>query len=90
MEETQLGNRGTEFESSVLQIAKLIAWIGEESRNQEAITLAIGAALISTRSAETEAFQWVTQALDGISDPGEKANAIEITDVVVVGVGVDP
>jgi hypothetical protein len=80
MEETQLGNRGTEFESSVLQIAKLIAWIGEESRNQEAITLAIGAALISTRSAETEAFQWVTQALDGISDPGEKANAIEIID----------
>lgn len=76
IEEIQLGDRGAQFRSSVLSIAKLIAQIGEESGDQEAITLAIGSALITTRSAETDAFKWIGTALDRITDPEEKANAI--------------
>jgi len=77
MEEAQLGDGGAQFRSSVLSIAKLIAQIGEESGDQEAISLAIGSALITTRSAETAAFKWIGSALDRITDPEEKANAID-------------
>jgi hypothetical protein len=78
MEEMQLGDRGAQFRSSVLAIAKLIAQIGEESGDQEAISLSIGSALITTRSTDTDAFKWVGSALDRIKDPEEKAKAIEI------------
>jgi len=80
MEETQLGDGGAQFRSSVLSIAKLIAQIGEESGDQEAISLAIGSALITTRSADTDAFKWVGSALDRITDPEEKAEAIAIVE----------
>jgi hypothetical protein len=77
MEEMQLGDKGAQFRSSVLSIAKLIAQIGEESGEQEAISLAIGSALITTRSADTDAFKWVGSALDRITDPEVKADAID-------------
>jgi hypothetical protein len=80
MEEMQLGDRGAQFRSSVLSIAKLIAQIGEESGDQEAISLAIGSALITTRSVDTDAFKWVGSALDRITDPEEKAEAIGIVE----------
>jgi hypothetical protein len=75
MEEMQFGDGGAQFRSSVLSIAKLIAQIGEESGDQGAISLAIGSALITTRSADTDAFKWVGSALDRITDPEEKAKA---------------
>jgi hypothetical protein len=77
MEETQLGDKGAQFRSSVLSIAKLIAQIGEESGDQEAISLAIGSALITTRSVDTDAFKWVGSALDRITDLEVKADAID-------------
>lgn len=80
MEELQLGDGGEQFRSSVLAIAKLIAQIGEESGDQEAISLAIGSALITTRSADSDAFRWVGSALDRITDPEEKAKAIGIVE----------
>ena len=80
MEEMQFGDGGAQFRSSVLSIAKLIAQIGEESGDQEAISLAIGSALIGTRSADTDAFNWVGSALDRITDPEKKAEAIGIVE----------
>jgi hypothetical protein len=79
MEEMQLGDKGAQFRSSVLSIAKLIAQIGEESGDQEAISLAVGAALITTRSTDTDAFKWVGSALDRITDPEVRA---ETTDTI--------
>lgn len=78
MEEMQLGAVGTQFQASLLSIAKLIAQIGEESADQEAISLAIGSALISVRSADTDAFKWIGIALDRITDTEEKAKATAI------------
>lgn len=80
MEEMQFGDGGAQFRSSVLSIAKLIAQIGDESGDQEAISLAIGSALITTRSADTDAFKWIGSALDRITDPEEKAEAIGIVE----------
>lgn len=80
MEELQLGDGGEQFRSSVLAIARLIVQIGEESGDQEAISLAIGSALITARSTDTDAFRWVGSALDRITDPKEKAGAIEIVE----------
>jgi hypothetical protein len=76
MEEAQLGDGGAQFRSSILSIAKLIAQIGEESCDQEAISLAIGSALITTRSADTDTFKWVGSALDRITDPEVRAESI--------------
>jgi len=42
--------------------------------------LAIGSALITTRSADTDAFRWVGSALDRITDPEERAEVIGIVD----------
>lgn len=76
MDGLQLGDTGARFRSSVLSIAKLIAQIGEESGDQQAIALAIGSALIVTRSHDTEAFKWAGSALDRITEPEERAEAI--------------
>ena len=78
MEEMELGPMGTQFQSSILQISKLIARIGEESGEQEVIALAIGSALLPVSSAETDAFKWAASTLDRIADPAVKANAVEI------------
>jgi hypothetical protein len=78
MEESELGEAGTRFQSSILQISKLIAWIGEESGDQEAIALAIGSALMPITSAETDAFKWAVRTLDRISDSDIKANATQM------------
>jgi hypothetical protein len=75
MEEMQMGDQGVQFQSSMLQVCKLIAWIGEESGDQEQIALAIGGALLSARSTESEAFKWATMTLDRITDSSVKASA---------------
>jgi hypothetical protein len=77
MPRAEMGETGTQFRSSILQVCKLIAWIGEESGDQEAIAMAIGCALLSTRSVETEEFKWAVSTLDRISDSGVKASATE-------------
>jgi len=77
MPSAEMGETGTQFRSSILQVCKLIAWIGEESGDEEAIAMAIGCALLSTRSVETEEFKWAVSTLDLISDSGVKADATE-------------
>jgi len=67
-----------QFHSSILQISKLIAWIGEESGDEEAIALAVGSALLPIRSQETEAFKWAVAVLDRINDPKTKTQATEV------------
>jgi hypothetical protein len=75
MEESEMGEVGTQFQSSILQISKLIALIGEESGDQEAIAIAIGSALLPATSTATEAYAWATRTLDRITDPDVKAEA---------------
>ena len=36
-----MGEAGVQFQSSILQVCKLIAWIGEESGDEEVIAMAI-------------------------------------------------
>jgi hypothetical protein len=75
MEETEMGEAGVQFQSSILQVCKLIAWIGEESEDQEAIALAISCALLPVTSAETDAFRWAIRTIDIISDSSVKGDA---------------
>lgn len=74
MEEIEMGERGVQFQASILQICKLIAWIGEESGDQEAIGMAVTSALLPIRSTEAEAFKWAIMTLDRITDSTVKAN----------------
>jgi hypothetical protein len=71
-------NTGEAFHSSILQICKLIAWIGEESGDQEAIAIATSSALLPIRSMNTDAFRWAASEIDRITDDGVKGNAIEL------------
>jgi uncharacterized protein DUF4365 len=80
MEETQMGDAGTQFQSSVLGICKLIARIGEASGDQELIALAIGSALLPVSSIDTDAYRWATMALDWITDAEVKRAAINLID----------
>jgi hypothetical protein len=76
MDAMELGGAAPQFRSSALQICKLIAWIGEESEDQEAIALAAGAALLPVSSQDTDEFRWAGQTLDRISDPEVRAQAV--------------
>lgn len=50
LEFTQIGGTASQFHVSVLQICKLMAWIAEESGDQEALALATVAALLPVSS----------------------------------------
>jgi hypothetical protein len=78
MEETEMGEAGVQFQSSILQVCKLIAWIGEQSGDQEVIVLAIVSALGSVGSAQTDAFGWAIRTLDRVSEVRAKANATQL------------
>jgi len=80
MDLMDMGERGPQFRSSVLKICELIAWIGEESADQDTIGLASSVALLGVNSQETDAFKWAIRTLDRISDPEVKASAAEIID----------
>jgi hypothetical protein len=68
IKEVGMQGSATEFQSSVLQMCKLAAWIGEESGDQEAIALAISAALLPVDSQETPAYRWAIRTLDRVTD----------------------
>jgi len=74
MEEIEMGERGVQFQESSLQVCKLIAWIGEESGDQEAVGMAVTSALLPIRSTESDAFKWAIMTLDRITDSTVKAN----------------
>jgi len=78
LRETGMEGAATEFQSSILQICKLAAWIAEESGDQEAIALAISAALLGVNSQETDAYQWALRTLDQIADSGVRGKAVEL------------
>jgi hypothetical protein len=78
IKETGMEGAATEFQSSVLQVCKLAAWIGEESGEQEAIALAISAALLPVHSKETDAYRWAIRTLDHVNDPGLRNKAREL------------
>lgn len=80
MEETQMGEEGVQFQASILQVCKLIARLGEESGDQEAIGLAIGSAMLPIRSTEADAFKWAIMTIDRISDSTVKADVTEIVE----------
>jgi hypothetical protein len=74
MEEIEMGKSGVQFQASILQVCKLIAWIGEESGDQEAVGMAVTSALLPIRSTEADAFKWAIMTLDRITDSTVKAN----------------
>lgn len=74
----QIDGTASQFHSSALQICKLIAWIGEESGDQEAIALATSAALLPVNSQESEEFKWAVRTLDRISDPEAMSHATQL------------
>jgi Domain of unknown function (DUF4365) len=78
MDVTEMGETAAQFRSSSLQICTLIAWIGEESGDQEAIGLAISAALIAVTSIESDAFKWATRTLDLLTDADARSKTTEI------------
>jgi hypothetical protein len=75
---TEIDGSANQFRSSALQICKLVAWIGEESGDQEVIALATSAALLPVNSRETDEFKWSVRTLDRISDPDIKSRAIQL------------
>jgi uncharacterized protein DUF4365 len=79
IKEAGMEGAATQFQLSVLQICKLAAWIGEESGDQEAIALAISAALLPVDSQETDAFRWAIGTLGRITDLQLKK---QVTDVI--------
>ena len=78
VESKALGETGNQFSSSALQICKLMAWIAEESGDEEAIALAISAAMMTVKSPQTEAFKWGSMQLDRMTDPDAKREAIRL------------
>jgi len=75
---TETDGTASQFHSSALQVCKLMAWIGEESGDQEAIALATSAALLPVNSQETDEFKWAVRTLDRIGDPDAKSHATEL------------
>jgi len=71
------------FEGSTLQICKLMAWIAEESGNQDELASSITAALLTVQSNESEAFKFACQILDRIVEPEAKKHATTMMESVV-------
>jgi hypothetical protein len=78
LEFTEIGGAASQFHTSVLQICKLMAWIAEESGDQDALALAVVASLLPVSSQETDAFRWAVRTLDRITDPDVKQKAVQI------------
>lgn len=78
LEFTGIGDPGGQLKTSILQISKLIAWIGEESGDEEAIALAISSALMPIRSEDADAFRWAVRTLDRIGDAATKREAVGV------------
>ena len=78
LRETGMEGAAAKFQSSILQICKLAAWIAEESGDQEAMALAISAALLPVSSQETDAYRWAVRTLDQITDSAVRGKAAEL------------
>jgi len=75
---TEIDGTASQFHSSALQICKLIAWIGEESGDPNAIALATNTALLPVNSQDTDAFRWAVRTLDRIADPDVRSHATQL------------
>lgn len=80
MEAIEMGETCVEFQTSILQICKLIAWIGEESGDEEAIALGLLVALLPVQSTKTDAYKWAIGTLDRINDPTVKSGATKLAE----------
>ena len=75
---TKIEGAADQFHSTALQVCKLIAWIGEESGDEEAIALAASASLLAVNSQDTEEFKWAVRTLDRIKEPGVRSHATHL------------
>ena len=62
------------FAQSALQSVcrKLAAWIGEETRDQNAVVMAITSALMTVQSEDSDAYRWGEQLARNLHDPAEE------------------
>jgi len=78
LEFTEIGGTASQFHASILQICKLMAWIAEESDDQDALAMAAVASLLPVSSQDTDAFRWAVRTLDRITDSDIKGRATKV------------
>jgi hypothetical protein len=64
------------FAQSALQVCKLAAWIGEETRDPNAVVMAIISALMTVQSEDSDAYRWGEQLAQNLHDPEVRADAL--------------
>ncbi len=64
------------FAESTLRICKLAAWICNETGDPEGTVLAVIAALMTTRSTDSDAYRWAFSVAGSLSDPEIQADAL--------------
>jgi len=64
------------FAQSALQVCKLAAWIGEETRDQNAVVMAITSALMTVQSEDSDAYRWGEQLARNLHDPEVRSDAL--------------
>jgi len=70
----------TAFESSVIQICKLAAWISHETGDAIGVVLAITSSLSATHSRNSKVFRWADDTANGLVDPAIRSEAIHAID----------
>jgi hypothetical protein len=76
----ELSGPASQYRSSALQICKLMAWIAEESGDQEAIALSTSAALLTVSPQDTEEYSWAIRTLDRITDSEVRREAVRLVE----------
>lgn len=66
------------FAQSALQVAKLAAWIGQETADPNAIVMAILSALLTVESEDSEAYRWGEQVARAFDDPEIRADTLRL------------
>jgi hypothetical protein len=64
------------FAQSALQVAKLAAWIGQETDDPNAVVLAILSALLTVESEDSEAYRWGERVAQTFTDEQIRADTL--------------